>query len=44
MHPTNTTTIQSCIYHHLGVSGTAWMWLAQTGQCVQVFAGHDGGR
>ena len=23
--------------------GTVWMWLTQTGQCVQVFAGHDGG-
>jgi angio-associated migratory cell protein len=23
--------------------GTIWMWLANTGQCVQVFAGHDGG-
>jgi angio-associated migratory cell protein len=23
--------------------GTVWMWLANTGQCVQVFAGHDGG-
>jgi len=23
--------------------GTIWMWLAHDGQCVQVFAGHDGG-
>ena len=23
--------------------GTVWMWLAHNGQCVQVFAGHDGG-
>jgi ribosome assembly protein SQT1 len=23
--------------------GTIWMWLAHNGQCVQVFAGHDGG-
>lgn len=23
--------------------GTSWMWLANTGQCVQVLAGHDGG-
>jgi ribosome assembly protein SQT1 len=23
--------------------GTAWMWLSHNGQCVQVFAGHDGG-
>lgn len=22
--------------------GTIWMWLAHNGQCVQVFAGHDG--
>jgi ribosome assembly protein SQT1 len=22
--------------------GTIWMWLAGTGQCLQVFAGHDG--
>jgi len=22
--------------------GTVWMWLAHNGQCVQVFAGHDG--
>lgn len=22
--------------------GTAWMWLAHSGQCLQVFAGHDG--
>lgn len=22
--------------------GTCWMWLANNGQCVQVFAGHDG--
>jgi len=23
--------------------GTIWMWLAHDGQCVQVFAGHEGG-
>lgn len=23
--------------------GTIWMWLVQNGQCMQVFAGHDGG-
>jgi angio-associated migratory cell protein len=23
--------------------GTIWMWLTHNGQCVQVFAGHDGG-
>ena len=23
--------------------GTIWMWLSHNGQCVQVFAGHDGG-
>ena len=23
--------------------GTVWMWLSHNGQCVQVFAGHDGG-
>ena len=23
--------------------GTVWMWMAHNGQCVQVFAGHDGG-
>lgn len=23
--------------------GTCWMWLANTGQCVQVLAGHEGG-
>lgn len=23
--------------------GTAWMWLAETGECMQVFAGHEGG-
>ncbi len=22
--------------------GTAWMWLAHNGQCMQVLAGHDG--